>query len=121
MKKLLSGLLFLLLLLACAIPGWAACTLPSSTASFGTVSSFAVNTTASNITANVNVNCGSGSVLSLLSTDYIRLQLASATYTSRHAGNVKNRQHRHRQYPASHLHRRRVRHGNRGRWRHHHL
>ncbi|WP_338573581.1 spore coat U domain-containing protein [Erwinia billingiae] len=81
MKKLLSGLLFLLLL-ACAIPGWAACTLPSSTASFGTVSSFAVNTTASNITANVNVNCGSGSVLSLLSTDYIRLQLASATYTS---------------------------------------
>ncbi|MGB9096138.1 Csu type fimbrial protein [Erwinia sp.] len=81
MKKLLSGLFFFLLL-GCAFPGWAACTLPSSTASFGTVSSFAVNTTASATTANVNVNCGSGSVLSLLSTDYVRIQLASATYTS---------------------------------------
>lgn len=88
MKKLLSGLLFTLLM-ACALPGWAACALPSSTASFGTVSSFTVNTASSAVTANVNVNCGAGSILSLLSTDFVRLQLASATYTSGTRGALK--------------------------------
>lgn len=88
MKKLLSGLLFTLLMVW-ALPGWAVCVLPSATASFGTVSSFTVNTTSSAVTANVNVNCGSGSILSLLSTDFIRLQLASATYTSGTRGALK--------------------------------
>lgn len=88
MKKLLSGLVFLLLLV-CSMPAWSACALPASTASFGTVSSFTVNTTATPTTANVNVNCGSGSILSLLSTDYVRIQLASATYTSGTRGTLK--------------------------------
>ncbi|WLS79585.1 spore coat U domain-containing protein [Erwinia pyri] len=88
MKRLLSGLL-LLLLMAFTLPGQAACTLPSATASFGTASSFAINTTASATTANVLVNCGTGSVLSLLSTDYVRLQLASATFSSGTRGALK--------------------------------
>lgn len=77
------------LLMLCSLSGWAACTLPTSTATFGSVSSFTVNTTVSNTTATVNVNCGSGSVLSLLSSDYIRFQLASATYTSSTRGALK--------------------------------
>lgn len=88
MKKLLSGLV-LLLLMAFTLPGWAACTLPSATASFGTVNSFRVNTSASATTANVLVNCGAGSVLSLLSSDYVRLQLASATFSSGTRGALK--------------------------------
>ncbi|MEM6052334.1 spore coat U domain-containing protein [Erwinia sp. P7711] len=88
MKKLLSGLL-LLLLMAFTLPGRAACTLPSATANFGTASSFAINTSASATTANVLVNCGAGSVLSLLSTDYVRLQLASATFFSGTRGTLK--------------------------------
>ncbi len=87
MKKI-SAVLFLLLM-ACPLSGWAACTLPSSTASFGTVSSFAVNTTASATSASVNVNCGSGSILSLLSTDYVKIQLTSATFTSGTRGALK--------------------------------
>jgi len=86
---LLLRLMLFVLLMGSSLSGWAACTLPSSTATFGSVSSFTVNTTVSNITANVNVNCGSGSVLSLLSSDYIKLQLASATYTSSTRGALK--------------------------------
>jgi len=86
MKKLLS---LFLLLMSCSLSSWAACSLPSSTAAFGSVSSFTVNTTASNTTATVNVNCGSGSVLSLLSSDYIRFQLASASFTSGTRGALK--------------------------------
>ncbi|WP_380180169.1 spore coat protein U domain-containing protein [Kalamiella sp. sgz302252] len=82
-------LALLMLLMLCSLAARAACSLPSSTAAFGSVSSFTINTTASNTTANVNVNCGSGSVLSLLSSDYVRLQLASATYTSSTRGALK--------------------------------
>jgi len=79
----------LLLLLFGSFAARAACTLPASTATFGSVSSFTVNTTISSTTATVNVNCGSGSVLSLLASDYVRLQLASATFTSSTRGALK--------------------------------
>lgn len=88
LPSLLRSAFFLLLLFG-SFAARAACTLPSSTAAFGSVSSFTVNTTASNTTATVNVNCGSGSVLSLLTSDYIRLQLTSATYTSSTRGALK--------------------------------
>ncbi|MEM6161522.1 spore coat U domain-containing protein [Erwinia sp. P6884] len=77
------------LLLGWALPGWAACTIPSSSAAFGTVSSFSVNTAASTTSTNANVNCGNGSILSLLSSDNVRLQLASATSTRSTRGTLK--------------------------------
>lgn len=67
----------------------AACALPASTASFGSVSSFVVNTTASSSSANVNVNCGSGSILSLLSSNNITLRLASASNIAGTRGTLK--------------------------------
>lgn len=78
MMKSLSGVIALLLWLFTA-PAQAACGLPSSSASLGTVTSFAVNTTASSTTGNINVNCGAGSVLSLLSTNNITLSLSGAS------------------------------------------
>ncbi len=87
MKTLLCSLFFLMT--AYPLSGRAACTLPSSTATFGSVSSFTVNTATSDTTATVNVNCGSGSLSSLLSTDYIKLQLASAGYSSGTRGALK--------------------------------
>ncbi|YCI29885.1 spore coat U domain-containing protein [Erwinia sp. PK3-005] len=60
----------------------AACTLPASTASFGSVTSFAINSTASTSSTTANVNCGAGSVLSLLSGNNITLRLASASNVS---------------------------------------
>ncbi|WP_428944208.1 Csu type fimbrial protein [Pantoea sp. FN060301] len=77
------------LLLGWALPGWAACTIPSASAAFGTVSSFSVNTTASTTSTTANLNCGNGSLLSLLTTDYIRLQLTSATFTRNTRGTLK--------------------------------
>lgn len=60
----------------------AACTLPASTASFGSVTSFAVNSAASTSSTTANVNCGAGSTVSLLSGNNITLRLASATTVS---------------------------------------
>lgn len=77
------------LLMGWALPGWAVCTLPPANGAFGTVSSFIVNTTASTTQTSVNVNCGNGSVLSLLSADFIRLQLISATSTRSTRGTLK--------------------------------
>lgn len=76
-------LLFIALLLG-AFSGalQAACTLPASSASFGSLTSFAVNTTISTISTTANVNCGSGSTVSLLSGNNITLRLASATTVS---------------------------------------
>lgn len=71
--------LYLLLLLSLTPAGaMAACALPASAASFGSVTTFVLNTTASTTSTNANVNCGSGSVVSLLSGNSISLQLASA-------------------------------------------
>lgn len=75
-------LLLLALLSLFPLVSKAACTLPASTASFGTVTTFVVNTTASTTSTSANVNCGSGSVLSLLTGNAISLQLASATNSS---------------------------------------
>lgn len=77
-------LLLLLTLLLSSFSGtlWAACTLPASTVSFGSVTSFTVNTTASTSSTTANVNCGSGNTLSLLSGNNITLRLASASATS---------------------------------------
>ena len=77
----------LLLLLALTLGGFsatlrAACTLPASTASFGSVTSFVINTTASTSSTTANVNCGAGSTVSLLSGNNITLQLAGASATS---------------------------------------
>ncbi|MFD1803976.1 spore coat protein U domain-containing protein [Mixta tenebrionis] len=57
----------------------AACALPASSASFGSVTSFTVNAAASTSSTTANVNCGSGSTLALLSNNNITLQLASAS------------------------------------------
>lgn len=80
--------LLLVLLLMPALAE-AACTLPASTASFGTASSFTVNTTASTSSSSVNVNCGSGTTLALLSNNTITLQLASATVVTNTRGVMK--------------------------------
>lgn len=87
MKILLAPLLFILM--ACSFSTWAVCTVPSASGSFGTVSSFTVNTTVSSSTTNINVNCGAGSILSLLSSDYVSLRLASASTTSGTRGTLK--------------------------------
>ncbi|MDU6432106.1 MAG: spore coat protein U domain-containing protein, partial [Pantoea sp.] len=62
MKKML----LLMLLMLSPTLSRAACTLPSSTASFGSVTTFVVNSTAEATSTNANVNCGAGSSLSLL-------------------------------------------------------
>jgi spore coat protein U-like protein len=85
MKSLiLAGLLLLLPSL-----GYAACTLPASTASFGSVTTFVANTTVSSVTTNANVNCGSGSALSLLGNNQITFQLTGATNVSGTRGILK--------------------------------
>lgn len=75
MKRILLVLTLLLL------PGLAraACSLPASTASFGSVTTFVANSTVSSTSTTANVNCGAGSALTLLGTNQITLQLASAS------------------------------------------
>ncbi|MDR7344722.1 spore coat protein U-like protein [Pantoea alhagi] len=67
----------------------AACTLPASTASFGSVTSFAANSSASTVTTSANINCGAGSTLSLLSGNNITLRLASASGPSGTRGSLR--------------------------------
>ena len=81
---LLAGLLLLLPSL-----GYAACALPASTASFGSVTTFVANTTVSSVTTNANVNCGAGAALSLLGNNQITFQLTGATNTSGTRGILK--------------------------------
>ncbi|KQN64500.1 MULTISPECIES: spore coat U domain-containing protein [unclassified Erwinia] len=81
MKKLLSIVTFLLL--AGAAPAMAVCTVPSPvTASFGTATSFAANTTSSSVNSTINVNCGPGAILALLSADTITLRGTATTFSS---------------------------------------
>lgn len=86
MKKIL---LLLALLILFPTLSRAACTLPSSTASFGSVTTFVVNTTASATSTNANVNCGAGSSVSLLGNNQITFQLTGATTTSGTRGTLK--------------------------------
>lgn len=80
---LLAGLLLLPSL------GYAACSLPASSASFGSVSTFVANTTISSVTINANVNCGSGSAVSLLGNNQITFQLTGATNSNGTRGILK--------------------------------
>jgi len=73
--------LLLLLLLAFPGVGVAACALSAPAASFGTVTTFAVNSTASTTSSNTNVNCGSGT-LALLGTDNVTYAFTSASGVS---------------------------------------
>ncbi|WP_243078949.1 spore coat U domain-containing protein [Pantoea sp. MQR6] len=86
MKKivLLLGLLLMLPSLARA-----ACGLPASNASFGTVTTFAANTTVSSTSTNANVNCGAGAGLSLLGGNQITFQLTGATNVNGTRGTLK--------------------------------
>ncbi|HEY0208426.1 spore coat U domain-containing protein [Acerihabitans sp.] len=60
----------------------AACTLPGIIINFGKAGSFSVNGTASTSSNAVEVNCGGGAALALMSTDHIDLQLNSASVVS---------------------------------------
>lgn len=59
----------------------AACATPVVNASFGSVTSFAVNSTASTSSGSLSVNCGS-SLLTLFNSDTISVQLTGSTYSS---------------------------------------
>ncbi|MEZ3500716.1 spore coat protein U domain-containing protein [Pantoea sp. KPR_PJ] len=86
MKK--TVLLLMLLLLFPALSR-AACGLPASTASFGSVTTFSVNSTVGTTSTTANVNCGSGSSLSLLGNNQITFQLTGATSVSGTRGTLK--------------------------------
>ncbi|MCT2385963.1 Csu type fimbrial protein [Erwinia pyrifoliae] len=79
MKKRLLLCTFLLLM-GYSLAGRAACSIsPTSVnVSLGTVTSFVLNTTPQTASTTITVNCGSGVVV-LLSSDFISVQLASAT------------------------------------------
>ncbi|WP_341538061.1 hypothetical protein [Sodalis glossinidius] len=53
--------------------------MPASSANLGSMTSFVLNNQASTMTGEVHVNCGAGSIASLLSSNYIRLQLTGAS------------------------------------------
>ena len=76
-----SALFFALLLGSFSGTLHAACALPASSASFGSVTSFAINSSASASSTTASVNCGSGSTISLLAANNITLRLASASNT----------------------------------------
>lgn len=81
--KILLKFVSSLFLLACGLPAMAACTVTSTLGTdFGTVSSFTINTTPSTVNTNFSVNCGSGLVVALLSTDTINIKMTSTTATS---------------------------------------
>jgi len=65
------------LLLAIAMPAWSACTQGSQPASFGSQSSFVVNTTVQNTSATLTLDCDT--VLNLLTSDSIKLSYLGAT------------------------------------------
>ncbi|WP_075183079.1 spore coat U domain-containing protein [Pantoea sp. 1.19] len=73
--------LLLLIVSLCGGRALAACGLPASTASFGTLTSFTLNSSTATTSGQANVNCGSGSVLSLLANNRIILSLSGASST----------------------------------------
>lgn len=60
----------------------AGCVLPAASANLGALSSFSISNSAESTTSSIAVNCGSGSLLSLLSSNYISLQLTGASTTA---------------------------------------
>lgn len=79
-------LLFLLLLL-CSSQVWAACTVSTTNGAFGTVTSFVLNSTAQNTTANLIVRCDAA--LNLLTNDSVTLTLTGATATATNRGAMR--------------------------------
>ncbi|WP_448309356.1 Csu type fimbrial protein [Pantoea sp. PGP6] len=86
---MINRLLFAGLLLLLPSLGYAACALPASTASFGSVTTFVANSTVSAVTTNANVNCGAGAALSLLGNNQITFQLTGATNSNGTRGILK--------------------------------
>ena len=86
---MIKPLLLLGLLLMLPSLGYAACALPASTASFGSVTTFVANSTVSSVTTNANVNCGAGAGLSLLGNNQITFQLTGATNSNGTRGILK--------------------------------
>ncbi|MET3816839.1 spore coat U domain-containing protein [Pantoea sp. UYEF8] len=86
---MINRLLFAGMLLLLPSLGYAACALPASTASFGSVTTFVANSTVSAVTTNANVNCGAGAALSLLGNNQITFQLTGATNSNGTRGILK--------------------------------
>ncbi|SFN06114.1 Spore coat protein U (SCPU) domain-containing protein [Izhakiella capsodis] len=74
------GLLILLLL--CAKTALGSCSLPAKSAAFGTVTTFNINSTLNTTASAIQVDCGAGLTLGLLSSDAISLRLLSATFSN---------------------------------------
>ncbi|WHS99427.1 MAG: hypothetical protein LZT29_02429 [Pantoea stewartii] len=85
----MKTLMLLLCLLLLPSLSYAACALPASSASFGSVTTFVANTTVSSTSTNADVNCGAGSALSLLSNNQITFQLTSASNANGTRGILK--------------------------------
>ncbi|MBP2168269.1 spore coat protein U-like protein [Erwinia toletana] len=88
MNRLLS-VFIALIALGFAASSQAACTLPASSASFGTVTSFTVGSAVSSTSTTANVNCGSGLIIGLLNSNNITLALGSATNVASARGIMK--------------------------------
>lgn len=80
-------LILLLLLLGSSFQAWSACTVGTTNAAFGTVTSFAVNSTAQNTTANLLVSCDAA--LNLLTNDSVTLTLTGASAVATNRGAMK--------------------------------
>ncbi|WP_312240942.1 spore coat U domain-containing protein [Pantoea sp.] len=85
----MRSLLLLALLSLFPLMSKAACPSPAATASFGTATTFVVNTTPSTTSTSIAVNCGAGSNLTLLGTDTIVFRLTGATVVSASRGIMK--------------------------------
>lgn len=86
---MIRRLLLLALLSLFPLMSKAACPSPNATASFGTATTFVVNTTPSTTSTTVSVNCGAGGTLTLLGTDTIVFRLTGATVVSASRGIMK--------------------------------
>lgn len=72
----------LMLVLLARHAAYAACTVPTSSAALGTVSSFSINNTVNATSGNVNVNCGASTSVGVISSDHIYLSLYGASNAS---------------------------------------
>ncbi|MFS2221065.1 spore coat protein U domain-containing protein [Pantoea sp. B65] len=88
MKRLLL-VLIPLIAIGFATGSRAACSLPASTASFGTVTSFTAGSAVSATSTTARVNCGSGLIIGLLSSNNITLALSTASNISATRGTMK--------------------------------
>lgn len=80
-------LILLLLLSCCSFQAWSACTISTTNGAFGTVTSFAVNSTAQTTTANLLLRCDA--VLNLLTNDSVTMTLTGASAVATNRGAMK--------------------------------